>query len=133
VAESKRRGDKTADERLDDEVFVDAVDDDNAPSEDFSDEEAIPARGGAPTATKTAKTGKEAKSATSVTPAGAGGSRIARFVREVVAEMRKVNWPSRKELVTYTLVVLAFVITMMLIVGGLDYLFAWVVSHLFAG
>ena len=31
--------------------------------------------------------------------------RIARFFREVVAELRKVIWPTRKELLTYTAVV----------------------------
>ncbi|HKE64255.1 MAG TPA: preprotein translocase subunit SecE [Micromonosporaceae bacterium] len=61
------------------------------------------------------------------------GSRIARFFREVVAELRKVNWPSRKELLTYASVVIVFVVIMMTIVGLLDYGFAWVVGHVFAG
>jgi preprotein translocase subunit SecE len=30
---------------------------------------------------------------------------IRRFFRNVVAELKKVNWPSRKELITYTIVV----------------------------
>ena len=57
--------------------------------------------------------------------------RIARFIREVVAELRKVNWPSRKELLTYTTVVVVFVVIMMSIVAGLDYGFAWLVDHVF--
>ena len=32
------------------------------------------------------------------------------FIRQVVAELRKVIWPTRKELVTYTSVVLVFVV-----------------------
>ena len=43
--------------------------------------------------------------------------RIGRFVREVVAELRKVIWPTRKELLTYTAVVVVFVAVMMTIVG----------------
>ena len=43
------------------------------------------------------------------------------FVRQVVAELRKVIWPTRKELVTYTVVALAFVIFMTVIVTSLDY------------
>ena len=50
--------------------------------------------------------------------------RIARFFREVVAELRKVIWPTRKELLTYTAVVVAFVTVMLAIVAGLDYGFA---------
>jgi preprotein translocase subunit SecE len=61
------------------------------------------------------------------------GARIARFFREVVAELRKVNWPNRKELLTYASVVIVFVVIMMTIVGLLDYGFAWVVGHVFAG
>ncbi len=33
--------------------------------------------------------------------------RLARFVREIVAELQKVIWPTRKELLTYTTVVVA--------------------------
>jgi preprotein translocase subunit SecE len=48
------------------------------------------------------------------------GARIALFFRQVVAELRKVNWPTRKELTTYTLVVLAFSAVFAAIVLGLD-------------
>ena len=43
------------------------------------------------------------------------------FTRQVVAELRKVIWPTRKELVTYTAVALVFVIVMSAIVLTLDY------------
>jgi preprotein translocase subunit SecE len=55
-----------------------------------------------------------------------GGNPIARlslFYRQVVAELRKVIWPTRKELVTYTSVVLVFVSFMTAIVAVLDILF----------
>jgi len=50
--------------------------------------------------------------------------RIIRFVREVVAELRKVIWPTRKELLTYTSVVVVFIAVMLTIVAGLDFAFA---------
>ncbi|MPR00161.1 preprotein translocase subunit SecE [Modestobacter sp. I12A-02628] len=49
---------------------------------------------------------------------------IGRFLREVVAELRKVIWPGRRELITYTTVVIIFVSFMVALVAGLDVLFA---------
>jgi len=57
--------------------------------------------------------------------------RIALFIRQVFAELRKVVTPTRQELVKYTLVVLGFVVVMMAIVYGLDLLFTWVVNVVF--
>ena len=42
------------------------------------------------------------------------------FTRQVAAELRKVIWPTRNELATYTAVALVFVIIMSAIVLGLD-------------
>jgi preprotein translocase subunit SecE len=50
--------------------------------------------------------------------------RFINFVREVVAELQKVIWPTRKELLTYTTVVVVFVAIMMSFVALLDYGFA---------
>jgi preprotein translocase subunit SecE len=49
---------------------------------------------------------------------------IARFLREVVAELRKVIWPGRRELITYTTVVIVFVAFIVALVAGLDLIFA---------
>ena len=57
---------------------------------------------------------------------------IAQFFREVIAELSKVVTPTRRELVRYTLVVLAFVVIMMLIVAGLDLVFGSLVRGVFA-
>ena len=54
-----------------------------------------------------------------------------RYVREVISELRKVIWPTRKQLVTYTSVVLVFVAFMVALVFGLDAAFAWGVFKLF--
>jgi len=42
------------------------------------------------------------------------------FYRQVVAELRKVVWPTQEQLVTYFIVVMVFVIIMMTIVSLLD-------------
>ena len=58
-------------------------------------------------------------------------SRLALWVRQVIAELRKVIWPTRKELITYTTVVLAFVATIAVIVSILDVLFTKAVLAVF--
>ena len=50
-------------------------------------------------------------------------SRMSLFVREVIAELRKVIWPTRKELISYTGVVIVFVLIMAGIVALFDFLF----------
>ena len=55
----------------------------------------------------------------------------ARFVRESISELRKVLWPSRNELVTYSIVVIIFVVIMVAIVAGLDIGFAKLVLQVF--
>ncbi|MEO7720332.1 MAG: preprotein translocase subunit SecE [Pseudolysinimonas sp.] len=58
-------------------------------------------------------------------------ARIALFLRQVVNELKKVVTPTRRELFSYTGVVLAFVIVMMALVYGLDYGFGWLVAWVF--
>ena len=53
------------------------------------------------------------------------------FFRQIVGELRKVIWPTRKELVTYTVVCMAFVIFMVIIVTSLDYGFTKLVFEVF--
>ncbi|MBV9594865.1 MAG: preprotein translocase subunit SecE [Actinobacteria bacterium] len=68
----------------------------------------------------------------SARPTGGGrGGRLGRFLREVISEMRKVLWPSRKELGTYTAVVIVFVVIMVALVAGLDVGFAKLVLWAF--
>ncbi|MGH3720582.1 MAG: preprotein translocase subunit SecE [Pseudonocardiaceae bacterium] len=50
----------------------------------------------------------------------AAPARLIRFLREVVSELSKVIWPSRRELVVYTAVVLVFVSFMVAFVALLD-------------
>ena len=47
--------------------------------------------------------------------------RLATFYRQIVAELRKVVWPSRNQLTTYTTVVIVFVLVMIGLVTVIDY------------
>ena len=58
---------------------------------------------------------------------------VLRFVREVVAELRKVIWPSRKDLITYTAVVIIFLVVMVGLVALLDLGFARLALIVFGG
>jgi preprotein translocase subunit SecE len=53
------------------------------------------------------------------------------FFRQIVGELRKVIWPTRSMLVTYTVVVMVFVAVMVIIVTSLDYGFTKLVFALF--
>jgi len=55
------------------------------------------------------------------------------FVRQVVAELRKVVWPTQQQLVTYFFVVMVFVVFMMALVAGLDLGFGKLVFWVFNG
>lgn len=46
------------------------------------------------------------------------------FLREVRLEMKKVNWPSRKETIKYTLIIVGVSLTIAAFLGGLDYVFS---------
>jgi preprotein translocase subunit SecE len=58
-------------------------------------------------------------------------ARIALFIRQVIGELKKVVTPTRRELLTFTGVVLVFVIIMMGIVYGLDTVFTLLVNWMF--
>ena len=72
-----------------------------------------------------AKTGAKAKKAAK--PKKAGDHRanpfmfVYNYLKQVVAEMRKVIWPNRKQMLTYTSVVLAFLAFMVALVGLADF------------
>ena len=67
----------------------------------------------------------------SARPSKGRGGAPTRYVRESVSEMRKVLWPSRTELVTYSIVTIVFVVIMVAIVAGLDFGFTKLVLSLF--
>ena len=60
------------------------------------------------------------------------GSRF-RFISEIIAELRKVVWLTRREAVYLTALVLIVAITVGLILGAIDYGFTNLVDKLFIG
>lgn len=50
-------------------------------------------------------------------------TRIKNYFKGVKSELKKVNWPTRKELINYTIVVLATVGVMVVVIWGLDLVF----------
>ncbi|WP_433080838.1 preprotein translocase subunit SecE [Dactylosporangium sp. CA-139114] len=147
MAERRRRGTNPADDRREEELsaedaaieeeFADELDsldtaddvDDEIDEDDDLDEETASKNGRSKDKSKDAKS-KDLKTKDGKKVKVKEGSsnnifaRLINFIREVVAELRKVIWPTRKELTTYTLVVVVFVIIMLAIVGGLDFGFA---------
>ena len=53
------------------------------------------------------------------------------FFRQTVSELRKVIWPTRNMLITYTVVCMVFVLFMVVLVTSLDYGFTTLVFALF--
>ncbi|MFI1398779.1 preprotein translocase subunit SecE [Streptomyces sp. NPDC020681] len=77
----------------------------------------------APQSKKSRKGGKRGKKG----PLG----RLALFYRQIVAELRKVVWPTRNQLTTYTTVVIVFVVVMIGLVTVIDYGFQEAVKYVF--
>lgn len=50
---------------------------------------------------------------------------IRKYIRDSVAELRNVTWPTRKQGIRITTIVFIFMIVAALILGFLDQLFAW--------
>ena len=58
-------------------------------------------------------------------------SRVSLFLRQVIFELKKVVWPTREQLITYTIVVIVFVTIMGLIIAALDFVFVKLVLFVF--
>ncbi len=56
---------------------------------------------------------------------------LGRFIREVIEQLRKVVYPTRRQLIVYSIVVLIFVAIIMAYIGGLDLLFGDLVRRAF--
>ena len=53
------------------------------------------------------------------------------FIKEVIGELRKVAWPTRQEVVAYSIVVLVSVVVIATIIFGMDYVFTKAILALF--
>lgn len=77
----------------------------------------------APESKKARKGGKRAKKGPF--------KRLALFYRQIVAELRKVVWPTRSQLTTYTTVVIIFVVIMIGLVTLIDFGFDKAAKYVF--
>ena len=50
--------------------------------------------------------------------------RIVRYLQEMIGEVKKLTWLTKKELVSHTIAVFVFVIAMALIIYALDFVFS---------
>ncbi len=55
-------------------------------------------------------------------------NKIITFLKEVRLEMKKVNWPSRKEIIRYTLIVVGISAAVAVYLGGLDLLLVMILE-----
>jgi preprotein translocase subunit SecE len=50
--------------------------------------------------------------------------KIQRYFQETISELRKVSWPTRKEAIRLTEIVIIVIFVMAIFLGGLDYLYS---------
>ena len=83
-------------------------------------------KGGVATDTKQSR--KEAQAAKAASEERTGP---VQFGKEVRSELSKVSWPTRTEVINYSIVVLVTVIVLTLFIGGIDWVFSTLVLELF--
>ncbi len=49
--------------------------------------------------------------------------KVVKFLKEVQLEMKKVTWPSKKEAIDYTLIVIILSLITIVFLGGFDFIF----------
>lgn len=54
--------------------------------------------------------------------------KIVSFLKDVKLELKKVNWPTRKETVKYTLIVIGASAAVAIFLGGLDSIFSFLLD-----
>jgi preprotein translocase subunit SecE len=119
VTESNRRGERAVDDEFDDAFEADV---DDTAARTASRSRSAPAKAKPPTRPRTSTADRGG-----LNPFG----RLIHFIREVVAELQKVIWPTRKELITYSTVVIVFVTVITTLVSLLDLGFAKIVLLVF--
>lgn len=49
---------------------------------------------------------------------------LTKYIKNSISELKKVAWPTKRQTLNYTLLVIAISIATAIFLGGLDYLFA---------
>jgi preprotein translocase subunit SecE len=102
-----------------------AVDGDDSEAVDLATgTKAAPTKNGKGTAKKTAKKAADGRSLNPL-------AFVWNYLKQVVAELRKVIWPNRNQMVNYTIVVLVFLAFMVALIGGVDLGLAKLVTLVF--
>lgn len=57
--------------------------------------------------------------------------RARNFLREVISELKKVIWPTQRQLINYTIIVLVFVVIVALIIAAFDFGFTQITLRIF--
>jgi len=55
-------------------------------------------------------------------------NRIQRYIRETIGELRKVNWPTRREATNLTIIVLIVTFSMSIVLGLLDFIYTRLIA-----
>ena len=55
-------------------------------------------------------------------------NKVVTFIQEAKEELLKVNWPSKKQTINYTLLVVAVSLVVAGFLGGLDWIFSYVLK-----
>ena len=55
------------------------------------------------------------------------------FATDIVSELRKVTWPTREEAIRLTAIVVVVSLALGIFLGGVDYIFYWLVNSLLLG
>jgi preprotein translocase subunit SecE len=55
-------------------------------------------------------------------------NKLGTFLKEVRLEMKKINWPTRQETIRYTFIVIGVSFAVAAFLGGLDFLFSYLLQ-----
>jgi len=55
-------------------------------------------------------------------------NKLITFIKEARTELFKVNWPSKKQTLNYTLIVIGLSLAVAAFLGGLDYIFNYLLK-----
>jgi preprotein translocase subunit SecE len=55
-------------------------------------------------------------------------NKLVKFIQEAKEELMKVNWPSKKQTLNYTMLVVAVSLAVAGFLGGLDYVFSYILK-----
>ncbi len=55
-------------------------------------------------------------------------NKVTTYFREALYELRKVTWPTKKQTINYSIIVIAITIFTAIFFAALDYIFTWMLG-----